>query len=220
MKKAIFILTALLLAGTAAAQPHEQRYEKNILGIRAGVNVSKLEVSADGTPLSTGWRSGFYFAVSDQILVTRHLPLYIETGVGFSSRGGKAVIDQFGEIYATTLNPFYLQVPLLVNYRFDIRNTLTIEPFAGVYGGVGLRGKMKTDYGKEELFAEPAFLRRLDFGIRAGVGIVVRRIYLGVSYDFGCVNQLKSGEFYDYNISSNNVDVRNDCLTVSIGYNF
>lgn len=223
MKHAILLLTALLLANTVAAQPHEpggDRYEKNILGVRAGMNLSKLDVSAEGAAISTGWRTGFYFAVSDQILLTRKLPLYLETGVDFSSRGGKALIEVYGEMYETTLNPFYLQVPLLVNYHFTIKDRVTVQPFAGIYGGVGLRGKMKTGNANADLFRNPEFLKRLDFGVRVGVGIVVRRVRLGVSYDIGCMNQLRGGEFNDYSIGPENVEVRNGCLTITLGYNF
>ena len=85
------------------------------------------------------------------------------------------------------MRPFYMQVPLLVNYHFHIRDLLTIQPFAGIYGGVGIRGAMKTEYGNEDMFSAPGFLSRMDFGVRAGAGFVIRRIYLGISYDIGCL---------------------------------
>lgn len=217
MKKYTLILFVLLLAGNARAQ----QYEKNILGVRAGLNVSKLAVSAEDMRLSTGWRTGFHFAVSDQVLLTRKLPLYLETGVDFSSRGGKIALAQYGEVYRTTPRPFYLQVPLLVNCHFNVRDLLTIQPFAGIYGGVGLRGRMEFDYlGKEELFGDRGMLYRLDFGVRAGVGFTVKRIYLGVSYDIGCMNQFKGTEFFGYETRVSEVRIQNDCLTVMIGYNF
>lgn len=56
-----------------------------------------------------------------------------------------------------TMRPFYLQVPLLVNYHFLIGGLVTIQPFAGVYGGVGVRGMMKTQYGSEDLFGDRGF---------------------------------------------------------------
>lgn len=45
---------------------------------------------------------------------------------------------------------------------------------------------MKTEYGNEDMFSAPGFLSRMDFGVRAGAGFVIRRIYLGISYDIGC----------------------------------
>lgn len=170
MKKYTLLLLVLLLTGNARAQ----QYEKNILGVRAGLNVSKLTVSVEDMRISTGWRTGFHFAVSDQVLLTRRLPLYLETGVDFSSRGGKIALAQYGEVYQATPRPFYLQVPLLFNYHFNIRNLLTIQPFAGIYGGVGLRGRMEFDnLGKEELFGDPG--NALPAGFRGPGGRRIRR---------------------------------------------
>ena len=118
MKRYALILLVLLLAGSVRAQQRE----KNILGVRAGLNISKLAVSAEDMPISIGWRTGFRFAVSDQVLLTRKLPLYLETGVDFSSRGGKIALAPYGEVYRTTPRPFYLQVPLLVNCHFNVRD--------------------------------------------------------------------------------------------------
>ena len=67
MKRYAFILLVLLSAGTARAQ----RYEKNILGIRAGVNVSTYDISIEDVRINTGSRAGFHFAVTDQILLHR-----------------------------------------------------------------------------------------------------------------------------------------------------
>lgn len=86
MKKYTLLLLVLLLTGNARAQ----QYEKNILGVRAGLNVSKLTVSVEDMRISTGWRTGFHFAVSDQVLLTRRLPLYLETGVDFRAAAAKS----------------------------------------------------------------------------------------------------------------------------------
>ncbi len=128
---------------------------------------------------------------------------------------------QYGEVYRTTPRPFYMQVPLLVNYHFHIRDLLTIQPFAGIYGGVGLRGRMEFDYLRDRgLFGDRGVLHRLDFGVRAGAGFVIRRIYLGISYDIGCMNQFKGGSLFSYESRTRAIEIRNNCLTVNIGYNF
>lgn len=216
MKKYAFILLVLLSAGAVRAQ----RYEKNILGVRAGVNVSTCAISIEDVRINTGSRAGFHFAVTDQILLHRSLPLYLETGIGFSSRGGRAAAEIYGDIYNMTMRPFYMQVPLLVNYHFHIRDLLTIQPFAGIYGGVGIRGAMKTEYGNEDMFSAPGFLSRMDFGVCAGAGFVIRRIYLGISYDIGCRDLFRGGEFFGYALQPESAEIRNNCLTVNIGYNF
>ena len=182
--------------------------------------MSTCDISIEDVRINTGSRAGFHFAVTDQILLHRSLPLYLETGIGFSSRGGRAAAEIYGDIYNMTMRPFYMQAPLLVNYHFHIRDLLTIQPFAGIYGGVGIRGAMKTEYGNEDMFSAPGFLSRMDFGVRAGAGFVIRRIYLGISYDIGCRDLFRGGEFFGYALQPESAEIRNNCLTVTIGYNF
>ena len=38
----------------------------------------------------------------------------------------------------------------------------------------------------------------MDFGVRAGVRFVIKRIYLGISYDIGCRDLFRGGEFFSY----------------------
>lgn len=79
--------------------------------------MSTYDISIEDVRINTGSRAGFHFAVTDQILLHRSLPLYLETGVGFSSRGGRAAAEIYGDIYNMIMRPFYMQVPLLVNYH-------------------------------------------------------------------------------------------------------
>ena len=53
MKRYAFILLVLLSAGAVRAQ----RYEKNILGVRAGVNVSTCAISIEDVRINTGSRA-------------------------------------------------------------------------------------------------------------------------------------------------------------------
>ena len=76
MKKIFLALTIMLLANAASAQNHE----KNILGVRAGLNLSSYSISAGGASISTDSRAAFHVAVVDQILLCNRLPFYLETG--------------------------------------------------------------------------------------------------------------------------------------------
>lgn len=209
MKKAIFLLAALLLTGAAQAQ----RHEKNILGVRAGLNVSHLtdKVSGDLRVL-TDPRVAYHVAVTDQILLSRGVPFYLETGLAFTSLGG----DTGKEV----ARPLYLQVPLLINYHFDFGD-LTFQPFAGLYYGFGVGGDLKYDDDwvgnpfkeKEDYFGSDSNIGRSDLGVRLGVGLVFKRFFLGVHYDLGCLNILKSD-------AANGETIRNNTLSISVGYNF
>lgn len=95
MKKVLLIVAAILLASAVSAQ----NYEKNILGVRAGLNLSSLSLSESGVSLSSDSRASFHVAVVDQILLCNRLPFYLETGLAFSSRGGKLGILNFRPSY-------------------------------------------------------------------------------------------------------------------------
>lgn len=212
MKKTILILT-LLLAGAHVASA--QKHEKNIFSVRGGMNVSSLTASLEGISSSSDSRIGYYIGISDEILLSDRLPFYFETGLHFSSRGGEGGGD--------TMNPMYIQIPVLLNYHFDIRNAVTIQPFAGIYYGVGIAGKAKSEGVKADLFGDDGILKRSDLGVRLGAGVTWKRMYLGLSYDIGCLNQLKSdiGALVGEEIgSAETAKIRNNCFTISIGYNF
>ena len=200
MKKVLLIVAAILLANAVSAQ----NYEKNILGVRAGVNVSTCAISIEDVRINTGSRAGFHFAVTDQILLHRSLPLYLETGIGFSSRGGK--------LSGVSFRPSYLQIPVLVNYHFNIKDIVTIQPFAGLYYGLGIGGKVKVGDEKGDIFGDEGGLKRSDLGVRLGAGVVWKRIYFGLGYDIGCLNLVKE--------SDGEGTMRNNCFTISVGYNF
>ena len=156
MKKVLLIVAAILLANAVSAQ----NYEKNILGVRAGLNLSSYSISAGGASISTDSRASFHVAVTDQILLCNKLPFYLETGLAFSSRGGKVKVgDEKGDIF-------------------------------GDEGG----------------------LKRSDLGVRLGAGVVWKRIYFGLGYDIGCLNLVKE--------SDGEGTMRNNCFTISVGYNF
>ena len=183
MKKVFLLLSALLLAGVVSAQGHK----KNILGVRAGLNVSSYSISESGVSIESDARAAYHIAVSDQILLSERLPFYLETGLAYTSRGGR-----LGNV---SLRPSYLQIPVLVNYHIGIRNIVSIQPFAGLYYGLGIGGKIKERKSGAKVDA---------FGWR--------HYYFGLGYDFGCLNTFKEAE--------GGSSMRNNCFTISVGYNF
>ena len=182
MKKVLLIMAAILLANAVSAQ----NYEKNILGVRAGLNLSSYSISAGGASISTDSRASFHVAVTDQILLCNKLPFYLETGLAFSSRGGK--------VDGVSFRPSYLQIPVLVNYHFNIKDIVTIQPFAGLYYGLGIGGKVKVGDEKGDIFGDEGGLKRSDLGVRLGAGVVWKRIYFGLGYDIGCLNLVKESD--------------------------
>lgn len=212
MKKSAFLVIILLLTGSLRAQ----QYEKNILGVRGGLNLAYIHAEGN-TSGNTSPRAGYHLGVSDQILLCSKLPLYIETGVTFSSRGGK--------FEGISFRPMYIQIPLLVNYRFDLGKRVAIQPFVGIYYGLGIGGKGRHDDGWADIFGERGMLRRSDLGTRMGIGVVVKRIWLSVGFDLGRLDNLAPGysgwqpdteSRYSYDFDR----LTTNSFTLSIGYNF
>ena len=207
MKRAFLILFAVLLAGAVRAQ----RCEKNLLGIRAGIETSYIRASGEYVHGTTDPRLGFRLGVTDQVLLWRGLPLYVETGVHFSSRGGR--------FDGVSFRPMYLQVPLLATWRFRLGERISIRPFAGVCYGVGIGGKARMPEGWGDLFGETGFLRRSDLGIRTGAEVSYRRICLSAGFDVGCSSLLRP-EGQTPLLPAGIARLQSRSFTLCIGYDF
>ncbi len=202
MKKlySLLALAAVLLVTTVSAQ----NYEKNIFSIRGGMNIAEITAKSDGITVTTDSRIAYHIGVTDQILLCKRIPLYLEPGLFLSSRGGK--VNKF------TLSPLYLQVPVVLTYHFNIKDKVSIEPFAGIYYGLGIGGKAKLGKEKTDVFSDEGGMSRSDFGVRVGAGVVfLKHFYAGLGYEIGCANIAKENEAAKFH---------SNCMTVSVGYKF
>lgn len=208
-----------LAAGLTAFGQNESSF-----GVRAGLNVANLHLSAGGLSASLDSRASYHVGFAYQQPLLRVLPLYFETGLYLSGRGasvtaGDLDLDVEGK---AKFNMLYLQVPAVVSWHFNIKS-VSIQPAAGVYYGFGIHGKLKGDAAKVDLFKEISVpvedgsvegqvFKRSDFGLRFGVGVtVMKHYYAGVGYDLGLLNISKdSGEG----------KIKNGSFFISLGYNF
>ena len=131
MKKVLLIVAAILLANAVSAQNHE----KNILGVRAGLNLSSYSISARAcVSVSTDSRAAFHVAVSGPNPALRQ--------TAFLPRNRARLLEPRRQVVdGVSFRPSYLQIPVLVNYHFNIKDIVTIQPFAGLYYGLGIGGK-------------------------------------------------------------------------------
>ena len=210
MKRVLLILAAVLSAVTAGAQRPE-RYEKNLLGVRAGLELSYIRAAGEYVYGTTAPRMGFRLGVADQVLLWRSIPLYVETGVHFSSRGGRHAGISF--------RPMYFQVPLLATWRFRLGERVSIRPYAGVCYDVGIGGKARTPEGWDDLFGASGFLRRSDLTLRAGAEVSWRRICLSAGFDAGSLDLLRP-DYQTPLLPAGIERLRSRSFTFCIGYDF
>lgn len=174
-------------------------------GLRLGLNVSAIN-SDDRYLDSSSPKSGLNLGVVAGFQVAPLAPVYIETGLYYTEKGGKGNYNG-----AFTCQTNYLEVPLLMKCRFDLDNGTSIQPFAGAYGAVGISGKMK-DFNSRvaySSFDDDAF-QRLDAGLRLGCGLQFANLYAEAGYDVGLADI--GHDYFD--------TAHTGCFYASIGVNF
>ena len=162
-----------------------------------------LDGSSSKTGLNVGFAAGF--ALSNQI------PLYFESGVYYTEKGGKNSRDDFDIKY----NLNYLEVPFVLKYIYNIDRTFSIQPFFGGYVAGGVGGKIK-DYDFRETYDsfedhhDRGAFKRFDGGLRMGVGLGIDMFYMDLTYDLGLANT--ANDYFD--------ESKNSALMLNFGVNF
>lgn len=127
-----------------------------------------------------------------------------------------------GALASMTFNPYYLEVPVRVGYKYAVNDDFALFGSAGPYVAVGLFGKMKAkvdgsiadiaglDGNSEsaDIFGDDG-MKRFDFGLGLKAGVEFSKKYqVAISYDFGLVEVAKD------------LGMKNRNLMISLGYMF
>ncbi len=217
MKKIIIMIIALTATLTMWAQSgreHQNRFGfgtgGQYYGLRLGLNIASL--SSDDVNMDLDSRTGVNFGAVYGIQLANDTPLWLEAGLSYSEKGGKATVG--GEMVKCRLS--YLQVPIVVKYSFDVYEGIYVNPFLGGYLAFGVGGKQK-NYGTaaanyKDRHADSSFetFNRFDGGLRIGCGAEYQMVYAEVGFDFGLAN-ISSDDF---------ATTRNQCFFINIGVNF
>ena len=219
MKKIIFTLACCAVTLTAAAQygpgyrierprtvhpvrtirattppptrtPYRSRYSNGFhyndayFGLRLGMSLASVR-TAD--PYLDGGRvkAGLNIGAVGGFQLGRYVPLYFETGLYYLEKGGRGRDDS----YTFTYGLHYLEVPFLFKYRIDVTPWTSVQPFAGLYGAVGVAGHIK-DFGMRQAYSsfDDEGFRRWDGGLRLGLGLQWQHLYVEMAYDVGLAN--------------------------------
>lgn len=185
------------------------RYYHTYYGFRLGLGVSTVNSDSpvlDATDAKTGLNVGF--VVGTQL--TNTAPLYFETGLYYTEKGGKSTYNNTKFTYGLD----YLELPLLLKYRYQASPDVSVEPFVGGYLACGVAGKIK-DYGNRAAYSSfngdyPDTFNRFDGGLKLGCGFGFQMLYIEASYDIGLANVGK--DTFD--------DTRTGCFNLTFGVNF
>lgn len=178
-------------------------------GLRFGLSVGTVNSDSpylDGNKARAGVTAGL--AVGTRL--TAYTPLYFETGIYYTQKGGKS--EAHGEKFSYSLD--YLEFPLVFKYKAPVGGGVTIEPFLGGFLACGVAGKIK-DYQYREAYSSFGDkyrdnFNRFDGGLRVGCGVAFDRLYLEAGYDIGLANVGKD----DFD------DTHTGAFNLTLGVNF
>ena len=213
MKKLITALLGFVMALPASAQyddygrRNQFSDEHNIYyGLRLGVGIAT--VNSDQKELDGGGaKAGLNLGALIGFQLAPSAPVYFETGLFYTEKGGKGYVDGAKHTYG--LN--YFEVPIIAKYKYSIDENFSIQPFVGGYFAYGISGKVKNYRDRETYssFSDTRF-KRFDGGLKFGCGTEYQMIYSEIGYDLGIAN-----------ICHNDFDSsHNGCFYINCGVNF
>ena len=183
-------------------------------GVMAGMNVSKYTITGFDS------RIGFHAGIKAELGLSQEAGgAYMDFAALLTLKGAK--IDA-GSLASFKMNPYYLEVPVHIGYKYAVNDDFALFGSAGPYIAVGLFGKAKAkvdgdlvDLGEfggnsasEDIFGDDGF-KRFDFGLGLKAGVEFSKKYqVAISYDFGLVEVAKD------------LGMKNRNLMISLGYMF
>ncbi len=189
-------------------------------GARAGFNLSNMLIKDNEDTYSDNFKMkpGFHLGATAEFPINETFAF--ETGLLLSTKGAKESESESGYDYSSVINLYYFDIPLTGKAYYSVGNVKIFGLF-GPYVGIGLSGKTKysetgsSDYNESVKWGNDSDnddLKRMDFGLTFGGGVVFNAFEVGLCYNLGLKN-----------ISSDTGDgfkINNRVLGISLGYKF
>jgi len=174
MKKLLVAVIACLFAAPSFAQFSSGGFsldeEHMYWGVRLGVNFGGIS----GDIESDKGRTGMTLAGVVGVRVSDNAPLFLESGLYYTERGGKDLkAPSITEKPKGHLN--YLEVPVLIKYGISTEDEIAFLPFIGPTFSMGISGSYK-------------YLKHPEMGFKLGCGIEWNNLYGEAFYQFGVTN--------------------------------
>lgn len=176
---------------------------------KVGMNMSNF--TGD---METDMRVGFNLGVGMEYSFTDLWSL--QTGLMFSQKGAKSEVEGESEKY----NPLYLEIPVMAGARFAVTDNQSVLVKAGPYFGIGIAGKVKSEYSEDgESFSEKADFfgddggKRFDCGLGIGVAYEINKFFVSLDGQFGFTPVID----FDVEGVSN---PKNMNFSIGVGYKF
>lgn len=187
-------------------------------GVKAGLNLSNMLEKDNEVTYSEDYKMKLGFNVGGNIEISFNDMLSFEPGLSLSTKGYKIKMEEDGVEVKGSVNLLYIDVPLNAKASFDLGGA-KLFVLAGPYAGFGITGKYKVksegisieqdiEWGTDE----ESDLKRLDFGINAGVGVQINSFEISAGYGLGLANLAPQTE--------GGYKIANRVIGISLGYKF
>ncbi len=167
-------------------------FPKRYYGFRVGLDYTHIggkdSPEPDAFKLTSGRRSRLNIGFAYGRGLSKSAPIYIETGLNYVAKGGRATVDDIRRDY----NLDYLELPLVLKYMYSVGSGFAFHVFFGGFFSCGIAGSIKIyddEYSHHGSFSDrDDSFRRFDAGLRFGLGASFEIIYLEFAYDLGLAN--------------------------------
>jgi hypothetical protein len=183
-------------------------------GIKGGLNLSNIIEKDKTQSYNDKMIPGIHLGATVGIPLSGE-SILLEPGILLDMKGSKYVETNYSETYVV----YYLDIPLNLKVVFG-SNKIKVFGTLGPYIGVGLSGKdswtsagvKKSETIKWGNDANNDLLKRLDYGVGIGAGVILSSVSVGIDYDLGLANIASD--------ASGGYKINNRVLQISIGYLF
>ena len=188
--------------------------------VRGGYQAANITGSSFDTKIANGARAGV--AADITVYDGGMSRISIQPGVDFAMKGYKVSVSE-GDVKVNGSQAlYYVDIPVLANFGFDLGNDLGVFVNAGPYLGIGVAGKSNGKVGKLSLDVDKnpfdkdnGILNRIDWGAQVGAGVEYNHFQVGVGTQFG-IGDIRNDNWK----KANDKAIRNSNFFVTVGYRF
>ncbi len=204
MKKFFTAIVAMMLAVPSFAQYASGGFELDKQNLYYGARMGLSLGMMSGDNNATGMKAGLNLAGIIGLRVSQTSPVFLESGLYYTQRGGKD-----GDY---TMNLKYLEVPIVIKYGVKATDDIALLPFIGPYFSWGIGGKYEylNEVSKETADRSSYDLvNHGDMGMKVGCGLEYDMLYLEIGGQIGIAN-----------IADDKGTIHSNALFVNFGVNF